>query len=318
MNSAMIRLRLEVQTILCAAAVGALTLFGTPVLAAEVFSVATYNVENYVDAAAASRPAKSEAAKTKIRESIRHLHPQVLALQEMGNTNMLLELRATLQAEGLNYPYWEHVTGFDTNIYVAVLSQFPITARRSHSQEGFLLNGRRFRMSRGIAEVDIQVNPQYSFTLFTVHLKSRRPVAQADEADLREQEALILRAKIDARLKANPNANVIVLGDLNDVKDSRSTRSIIGKGKVGLVDTRPAERNGDTQPASNPPFAPRNITWTHYYGKEDTYSRVDYILVSRGLAREWDATGTYVLALPNWGVGSDHRPVIARFFAQDR
>jgi endonuclease/exonuclease/phosphatase family metal-dependent hydrolase len=112
--------------------------------------------------------------------------------------------------------------------------------------------------------------------------------------------------------------NLVVLGDLNDLKDSRSTREVIGRGRSGLIDTRPAERNGDNQPNPNPRFEPRNITWTHHYGKEDTYSRIDYILLSRGMAREWMTNETFVLALPNWGTGSDHRPVVATFFAEDR
>jgi endonuclease/exonuclease/phosphatase family metal-dependent hydrolase len=285
---------------------------------ATTFTVATYNLENYIDFPAGTRPTKSTASKGKIRESIEALRANVLALQEIGGTNALLELRSSLQAEGLDYPYWEHVSGSDTNIYVAVLSQFPIVARRPHSREGFLLGGRRFRVSRGFAEVDIQVNSRYTFTLITAHLKSRRPVAEADEAELREQEALVLREKIDVRLKANPDANLIVLGDFNDVKDSRSTRMVVGRGKLGLIDTRPAERNGDNQPNPNPQFAPRNITWTHHYGKEDTYSRIDYILLSRGMAREWETNGTYVLALPNWGLASDHRPILATFSSAER
>ncbi|MBI2946161.1 MAG: endonuclease/exonuclease/phosphatase family protein [Verrucomicrobia bacterium] len=284
---------------------------------AEIFHVATYNVENYVDAAG-SRPPKPAAAKAAIRESIRALRPDVLALQEIGSTNALLELRAALKAEGLDFPHWEHVAGFDTNIYVAVLSRFPIVARRPHSRESFLLHGRRFRVSRGFAEVDIQAAPKYSFTLIAAHLKSRRPIAEADEAEMREQEALILRGIIDARLRVNPDANLVVLGDLNDVKDSRSTRIIIGRGRGALTDTRPAERNGDNQPSAVPGYGPRNITWTHFYGKEDTYSRIDYILLSRGMAREWNTNGTFVLMLPNWGVASDHRPIVASFFAEER
>ena len=286
--------------------------------AAETFRVATYNVENYIDQPAGTRPLKTAEAKVKIRESLRTLKADVVALQEMGATNALMELRASLKAEGLDYPHWEQVTGWDTNIHVAVLSKFPITARRPHTNESFLLFGRRFRVSRGFAEVDIKVNDRYSFTLITTHLKSRRPVPEADEAELREEEAKLLREKIDTRLNARPNANLIVLGDFNDVKDSKSTRAVIGRGKHALTDTRPAERNGDNLPNPNPRFEPRNITWTHYYGKEDSYSRIDYILVSRGMEREWNKAETYVLALPNWGAGSDHRPIVATFIAEER
>jgi endonuclease/exonuclease/phosphatase family metal-dependent hydrolase len=286
--------------------------------ASEKFSVATFNLENYTDVPSGTRPVKSEPGRKKVRESIRALRPDVLGLQEIGSTNALLELRLSLKAEGLDYPYWEHVAGFDTNIYVAVLSRFPITARRPHSRDGFLLNGRRFRLTRGIAEVDIQVSSTYSFTLMVAHLKSRRPAAEADEADLREQEGLVLREKIEARLRPSGNANLVVIGDLNDVKDAPSTRAVIGKGKLGLIDTRPAERNGDSQPSAHSRLTARNVTWTHFYAKEDTYSRLDYILISHGMAREWDPAGTYVLALPDWGLASDHRPILASFTAEDQ
>jgi endonuclease/exonuclease/phosphatase family metal-dependent hydrolase len=285
---------------------------------AETFRVATYNVESYLAEGTGTRSAKTAEARAKVRESIRALKPDVLALQEMGGTNALLELRASLKGEGFDFPYWDHIAGFDTNIQVAVLSKFPFTARRPHTDDSFLLSGRRFRVSRGFAEVDVQVNTNYSFTLITAHLKSKRAVAQADEAELRLEEAKLLRETIDARLAANPDANLIVLGDFNDTKDSASTKAVIGRGKFKLVDTRPAERNGDNMPSPNPAWEPRNVTWTHYYGKEDSYSRIDFILLSRGLAREWVTNETYVLTLPNWGAGSDHRPIVATFKAEDR
>jgi endonuclease/exonuclease/phosphatase family metal-dependent hydrolase len=281
---------------------------------AETFRVATYNVEGYLDQPTETRPAKLTAAKAKVRENILALKPDVLALQEMGRTNALLELRDSLKADGLDLPYWEHVNGFDTNIHVAILSKFPFTARRPHTNESFLLSGRRFRVSRGFGEVDIQVSPNYSFTLIAAHLKSKRAIARADEAEMRLEEAKLLRETIDARLTANPNANLVVLGDFNDTKDSASTKAVIGRGKLKLVDTRPAERNGDNAPGREP----RNIAWTHYYGKEDTYSRIDYILLNPGMAHEWVSSETYVLTLPNWGIGSDHRPILATFDTEDK
>ena len=285
---------------------------------AETFRVVTYNVEGYLDKATQTRSVKSAEAKTKVRDSIRALKPDVLALQEMGTTNALLELRNSLKAEGLDLPYWEHVAGLDTNIHVAILSKFPFSDRRPRTDDSFLLSGRRYRVSRGFAEVDVQVNTNYSFTLIAAHLKSKRAVGQADEAELRLEEAKLLREKIDARLAANPAANLVVLGDFNDSKDSPSTKAVIGRGKRKLLDTRPTERNGDNAQTTNSAWELRKVTWTHYYGKEDTYSRIDFLLISPGLAREWVTNETYVLTLPDWGVGSDHRPLVATFEAQDK
>lgn len=293
--------------------------FVTSITRAETFRVAAYNVENYLDQPTESRThVKSAAAKAKIRESILAIKPDVIAFEEMGTTNALLELRDSLKAQGLDLPYWEHVTGFDTNIHVAVLSRFPFTARRPHTEDSFLLNGRRLRVSRGIVELDVQVNTNYSFTLLAAHLKSRRPVPVGDEAEMRLEEAKILRSIVDTNLAAKPNMNLVVLGDFNDTPNTASTKEVIGRGKTKLVDTRPAERNGDNAPNENPHYAPRNITWTHYYGVEDSYSRIDYILLSPGMAREWVAKETYVATVPDWGVGSDHRPVVATFEAEDK
>lgn len=285
---------------------------------AETFRVATYNLNNYLDAPSEKRHVKSDESKAKIRESILAIKPDVLALQEMGTASALQELRGSLKAEGLDFPYWEHVTGFDTNIHVVVLSKFPFTSVRPQTNDFFLLNGRRYRVRRGFAEVDIQVNTNYSFTLIAAHLKSKLPSPSADEAELRYEEAKVLREKTDEAFAGNPNVNLIVLGDLNDYKNSSSIKQIIGKGKHKLVDTQPAERNGNDPavPAGAPDAL--TITWTHYYSVEDVYSRLDYILLSPAMAHRWVANESYVLSQPNWGKGSDHRPVVVTIEAEDK
>jgi endonuclease/exonuclease/phosphatase family metal-dependent hydrolase len=278
------------------------------------FRVATYNIENYLNQPTESRPhPKPAESKAKVRESIEAMKPDVIALEEMGTTNALMELQASLKVGGLDFPYWEHISGEDTNIHVAILSRLPIVARRPHTNDQFLLDGRPFRVERGFAEVDIQVDTNFTFTLIAAHLKSRRTAPNADEAEERFEEAKVLRGIIDSHFKADPYAKLIVLGDFNDLKNSNPVREIMGRGKFRLVDTRPAERNGDNASNSNPRLEPRDVTWTHYYGIEDSYSRMDYILLSPAMARYWVKGETYIPTIPNWGIGSDHRPIVATF-----
>ena len=277
------------------ALIGIVVLFGHCSLFAESIRIAEYNVENYLDEPTPTRIVKPEAAKAKVRESILALKPDVIALEEMGGTNAVIELQSSLKDGGLDLPYWEHVVGNDPESHVAVLSKFAFTARRPHTNDSFLLAGRRFRVARGFAEVDIKVNDTFSFTLIAAHLKSQRTVPEADQADLRFEEAKILHHIIESDLTANPELNLVVLGDLNDRPDSESIRTIIGgRGKLGLIDPRPAEPNGDDPPHVDHRISSRKIAWTHYYAKDDSYSRLDYILLSHAMARCWDASGTYI------------------------
>jgi endonuclease/exonuclease/phosphatase family metal-dependent hydrolase len=292
--------------------------FLSSVVAQDPFRVVTYNVENYLVRPTETRKIKPEPSRAMVVKALVALKPDVLALQEIGDVDSLAELQGRLKAAGLNLPHAEHVRGYDTNIFVAVLSRFPIVSKHPHTNESYLLNGRRFRTSRAIAEVEIEPRPGYRFSLLTTHLKSKRAVADGDEAEMRTQEAMILREKLDALLQQKTDANFVVCGDFNDTRDTPAIRAVMGRGNKSLMDTRPAERNGDTAPSENPNWDPRRVTWTHYYGKEDSYSRLDYILVSRGMAREWRKEGTYILTLPDWGVASDHRPLVAEFLPVDK
>jgi len=211
-------------------------LLGSLFLAAEPprFKVVTYNVENYLVERSGTRVAKPEAARRKITETLVSLKPDVVALQEIGPTNALLELQSRLRQSGLDLPHWEHVSGYDTNIFVAILSRLPIVARRSHSHETFLLDGRRFRTSRGLLEVELEAGQGYRFSLFTAHLKSKRAIGSADEGEMREQEARALRRLVEARLAADPKANVLVCGDFNDTKDTPALKALLGPAYAGM------------------------------------------------------------------------------------
>lgn len=275
--------------------------------AGEPLRVAAYNVEFYIHAPALGREPKTEASRQAVRKALVEMNADVVALAEMGSTNALIELRSALEKDGLVYPHWEHVRAADPNLHLAFLSKLPIKARRHHTNESFLLNGRRFQVARGFGEIEVETPGKQRLTILSAHLKSKRQTGEADQQDLREEEALLLREKIDQFFGRSPNGHLLVMGDLNDGPASRSTKTILGRGRTKLIDTRPVERSGGILKAS------RSIAWTHFYAAEDTYSRIDYILASPSLRAAFRPEQCRVIAFPEWGAASDHRPILAVF-----
>src|SRR5688572_5765950 len=127
---------------------------------AELFRVATYNVENYILRSNETRSIKAAESRAKVREHLLAIKADVVALQELGGAEALEDIRNGLKTGGLDYPHSEIVYGWDTNIQVGVLSRFPIVARQPHTNESYLLQGRRFQVGRGFLEVDIRVSPE--------------------------------------------------------------------------------------------------------------------------------------------------------------
>ncbi len=286
-------------------------------ISAETFTVVTYNVENYFLTAFANRKAKTESSRTKVVDAITAIKPDILALQEMGRKEALQELRQRLSKKGLHYSQAIFLAGADPAIHLGVLSRFPIVGNHSKTNVTYLLDGKRFQVRRGFVEIEIQAGTSYKFILFNAHLKSMRQVAFADQAEMRLGEARVLRELIEKRLNANPNENILLMGDLNDAPSRDPIKVLIGKGSTKLIDLRPSEKKGDRgEVDGRGNDKSRRVTWTHFYKTEDQFSRLDYIMASRGMVRELDSS--YVYVTTDWGMASDHRPVVARFATKER
>ena len=150
--------------------------------------------------------------------------------------------------------------------------------------------------------------------LIAAHLKSRRPVPDADEAEERLAEAKILRGIVDERFQADPNARLIVLGDFNDVKDSDSVKEHHRPWKIQAH--RHAARRAQRRQRARGKFqlrsAQRGLDGILRQGGHLHPHGLHFVSVP-ALARDWVKEETYIPTIPNWGVGSDHRPIIAAF-----
>lgn len=271
--------------------------------AREALRIATYNVENYLPAdrmtAAGFRPVypKPEREKAALRAVIREIAADVLVMQEMGPRAYLEELRRDLRAEGTDYPYTAWGRGADAERHLAILSRLPLETVRMHDDLAFPYLGARESVKRGLLEASVETAAG-PVTIFTVHLKSRLTESDGDPASAirRAAEAVAIRDRVLARFPDPAAARFVLLGDCNDGRNSRAVAALQKRGRVEIATLLPAADS-------------RGESWTHAWRREDSYSRVDLILVSGGLlpsvfygvSRIHDST--YVRS------ASDHRPV---------
>lgn len=269
------------------------------------FTVATYNLQNWVlmerrGVSNAPKPANEQKEIVNVLVTVK---PDVLAVEEMGTTNELAELRNSLRERGLDYPHTEWIQGADPTRHVALLSRFPIVERLSHTNDTYQLNGQPMRIERGILDVRVQVNPHYSFRALVVHLKSKRQTDFGDQAVMRHEEAHLLRRRVDEILQRDPNENIVVMGDFNDTPDSEAIHDVTGTNSHRLFILHPRDSKGyDT---------------THFWKARRQFSRIDYLMLSPGMSNEFITDTARIADLPHWLDGSDHRAVSATFYMHD-
>jgi endonuclease/exonuclease/phosphatase family metal-dependent hydrolase len=273
---------------------------------AESLTIATYNIENYVaanrlvDGVYREAYPKPEAAKAALRGVIRALNADIVGLQEVGPRPYLDELQRDLKSEGVDYPYAAWLEAADTERHVGVISKRPFLAVKEHADLRFSYFKTEERVKRGLLEVRVATAGE-DLTLFVVHLKSRftDQAADPESAVRRAGEAVAVRDRVLERFPNPSIARFLIVGDCNDAPVSRPLRALVTRGKTPIAEMLPA---ADT----------RGDTWTHFYRKQDSYSRVDYVLVSAalkpavidGVARIFDG--------PEAKAASDHRPVTVR------
>jgi endonuclease/exonuclease/phosphatase family metal-dependent hydrolase len=276
-------------------------------VAAHALTVATYNVENYLvtdrlaDGVYRERFPKPESEKKALRAAIKALGADVLAIQEMGKEEFLQELLADLRQEGVDYPHAVLLEAADPERHVAILSRLPFKDVRRHASLPTRYQGRTDFVKRGLLEVTVATD-RGDLTIFTLHLKSKRTERPEDPASAaqRAAEAEAVRDVVLARFPDPAQALFVVCGDWNDHRNSRPIRALSKRGDTVIGEVlRATDDAGDV--------------WTHFYRTEESYSRIDYMMVSPGL-KPFVADGgrARILDRPEFRAASDHRAVYVR------
>lgn len=207
-------------------------------------------------------------------QAIKEIDADVLALQEVEGVDTLKRFRDVFLG---GFDAYRYVAGIDGNdkrlIDVAFLSRLPIVHVRSYQHLRNPTTGEGL-FSRDCLEVDIEVAPGKTLTLFVNHFKSMDPTRK-ETFGKRELQAAEVKKIIEARFGPNPGSEpFIVMGDLNDYLETdeegeSAIKSLVEWDQVENVIAR---------------WAPKE-RWTHYWSWKDDYKQLDYLLLSQSLAK---------------------------------
>jgi endonuclease/exonuclease/phosphatase family metal-dependent hydrolase len=269
------------------------------------FRFVAYNLQNWLTmprgTAAGVVPApKPESSKRAAIALLASARPDVVGLCEIGSRDDLAEIQRRLKEAGAHLPYAHFTGGVDATRHLGLLSRHPIVATATPRALEYRLGDRNLGMQRGILDATVRINATL-VRFLGVHLKSKRPVEEADHSAMRLHEAHLLRRHVDSILEDAPSARLVVYGDFNDTKASATLKVVQGSvNHPRFLTAAPlADRQGHA--------------WTHAWQAEDLYSRYDWILTSEALRARLDGAASGILDDPAWRDASDHRPVMAAF-----
>lgn len=271
--------------------------------AADPVSVLSFNLNNY--APGSSNDRKSPAGYAAITSIIAGADADIVVVQEMRGQWAAEKLQKSLADQGLDYPFLSVVEASDKFRKLAVFSRITPTKVAHNTTASYTIKDEIVPVRRGFAYCQFQFG-DYSFHLIGAHLKS--PVYhRLGQTDMRRYEARQLRYFIDDILKEDLEANILVVGDLNDNIDSSPLKTVIYrryKYNKRLYDIRPVDA--------------QNTSWTYFYSTTDNYGRVDFALASYGMLPELVMDRCRLRDDANWNVASDHRALLVTFVPEDR
>lgn len=267
---------------------------------------------------------KRLASFAKVLDAIKDGGPDILAVQEIENSRVLLDLGNLLDG----YAYHACADDTDATLECGILSRYPITAFKAHR---VMPPYGSTSVPRLLLEADIDIQGQ-KLVLLVAHWKSK--LGGAEETEPERIAAAGLAGNImRERLMTEPGLAIVLAGDLNEGPDEGIIAAYPAAlpGYLGLCDDRElvlASADSDYPLFFNPWAEAQGYSY-RYAGKDE---RIDNIFLSPSLVRAsgpglrliWfdsapprfaiTAKGVPIAYRADSGEGfSDHLPILAKF-----
>lgn len=239
----------------------------------------------------------------QISKNLQDSEADIIIMAGVKDEQELQQIKSPLK----NFIYSQLVNGEDKNSHLAYLSkQKPYEFKAVSDLQYIIKAGIKLRVQHGFIHAIFNQNG-YFLHIFGADLKNREKHPIYNQTDMRRYEARQLRGLINSVLKKDPEANILILGNLNDtcgkspIKDIYNRRFGIEK---RLLDLRPLDK--------------MNVSWTFLSHERDEYERIDYAIASSHLIPEVMFNKNRIISTKKGGNASSHRPIQISISCQDR
>lgn len=238
--------------------------------------LATFNVKDFFLPRRDAERSIVDRKVVNVADQLRRANADVVALQEIGSTELLSRL---LEKELAGLGYGTPVVGSEDRrgIRNVILSRLPVQWSQVHTAKALpfptFVEGDpdpfpgRIPLRRGVVHVRVEAGTLGEVDILTAHFKSNLPAEKKDAAGnelpdttprshgesavrslvQRAAEALYVRGLVDDLFVKSPDHAVCVMGDFNDTVDSLPVRLLRGIDPMSRFLLRPC---GDEVPES--------------------------------------------------------------------
>jgi endonuclease/exonuclease/phosphatase family metal-dependent hydrolase len=253
--------------------------------------VATFNLKDFFVARSPAEEPIVRAKLARVTNGLRRAAADVVALQEVGSTDLLARLVASVP----ELAYGEPIVGSEDRrgIRNVILSRLPVQWAQVHQASALPFPrfvdtdpepfAGRLHLRRGVVHVRVDGGALGEMDVITGHFKSghKTPLKNAAGAEIpdplgasagalrsfvqRAAEALFVRGLVDGIFAKSPDHAICVMGDFNDRADSVPLQILRGDDLHAAADALEPERRYSVMHAG-------------------TRSLIDHILISSRLA----------------------------------
>lgn len=264
----------------------------------------SYNTENFVKTSRGKliKPLESIQA---LSESILLENPDVIALQEVGDKNLLQEFNRKY----LNNQYPNIIcmpSNSPSDIRVAMMSKANMHVVNSKSHMKEMSQGAGYNNRRDFLETTFETASGFRFTVYNAHYKSMRG-GEDKTTPVRMHEVRNAAKILKAHFAKDPKAPIFVTGDFNTLHNTPFGKPVLEHlTHLGDLTKKPMltevmMKDGKEDPTHNGKgFYPN--------------SKLDYILTSNALLpqiRKAYVAGNFTQG--PWQLASDHLPYVTEF-----